>query len=135
MDTVNEDQIRKHFDFQTRSTHANVARYEGFKSNGKIGTIENDSLKQSILAYYQQTIPAVNDIEEVVNKIQDRLMDAEITKAEKMSMRAFAKSFKALGYLEVTRENLGPAILTYADAEAQAMKIIGMIDLYLKRKD
>src|SRR5580692_11151723 len=69
VDTVNERRIAGHFYFQMRNTHANVGRYEGYKSNGKIGTIENDSLKQAILAYYQQTMPGVNDIEDIVNKI------------------------------------------------------------------
>jgi Family of unknown function (DUF6090) len=80
VDTVSERQINRRFEYQMRTTHSNIARYEGFKSNGKIGTIENDSLKQAILAYYQQTIPAVHDIEDIVNKLQDKLMDAQITK-------------------------------------------------------
>jgi hypothetical protein len=67
-----------------------------------------------------------------VNKIQEKLMDAQFTKEEKMSMRAFAKSFKAFAYLQVARQNLGPAIGIYADAEAQATQIIRMIDQYLK---
>jgi hypothetical protein len=135
VDTVSEHRINANFNYQMRSTHANIARYEGFKSNGKIGTIENDSLKQAILAYYQQTIPAVNDIEDIVNKLQDRLMDAQFTKDEKMSIRAFAKSFKARAYVEITVENLGPAIQTYADAEAKAKDIIHKIDSYLKAQE
>jgi len=31
-----------------------MGRYEGFKSSGKLETIEDDSLKQKILSYYQQ---------------------------------------------------------------------------------
>jgi hypothetical protein len=135
VDTVSERRINAHFNYQMRSTHANIARYEGFKSNGKIGTIDDDSLKQAILAYYQQTIPGVNDIEDIVNKLQDRLMDAQFTKGDQMSIRAFAKSFKAQAYLEITQENLGPAIQTYAEAEAKAQDIIKMIDPYLKARE
>jgi hypothetical protein len=36
----------------------NNANYEGFKSNGKIGNIENDELRMAILGYYQQDAPA-----------------------------------------------------------------------------
>ena len=78
VDTIGEQVIANHLDFENRTTHANVARYEGFKSNGKIGSIDDDSLRQAILLYYQQTVPAVNDEEEVVNTFQTRLMEAEI---------------------------------------------------------
>jgi hypothetical protein len=135
VDTTGEQRIANLLDYENRTLHANVARYEGFKSNGKIGTIEDDSLKQVILAYYQQTIPAVNDGEELVNKIQEKLMDAQFNKDEKMSMRAFAKSFKANAYLQVARQNLGPAIDLYTEAEKQAKQIIGRIDSYLKTRE
>src|ERR1700743_534302 len=56
IDTASDHLITHYLDFSFTLTHANVGRYEGFKSSGKIGTIENDSLKQDILEYYQQTI-------------------------------------------------------------------------------
>ena len=56
IDTVSVRTISDHLQFEVRTTHANIGRYEGFKSGGKIGTIEDDSLKQNILVYYQQTI-------------------------------------------------------------------------------
>ncbi len=46
-------------DLRLLSINFNNARYEGFKSSGKIGTIENNKLKNSILSYYQQTIPYI----------------------------------------------------------------------------
>lgn len=62
-------------------------------------------------------IPAVNDVEDLVNKVKEKLMDAEFDKDAKMSMRAFAKSFKANAYLQVARQ------------------IMGMIDGYLKSRE
>ena len=56
IDTVSQKIISHHLYFDLRVTHPNIARYEGFKSSGKIGTIENDSLKQNILVYYQQHV-------------------------------------------------------------------------------
>jgi hypothetical protein len=133
IDSISEQVIANHLDFENRTTHANVARYEGFKSNGKIGSIEDDSLKQAILLYYQQTIPAVNDQEEMVNSFQVRMMEAEIDRNEAQSMRVLAKSFKVRALLEFTRQNIGPAIQQYSGAQEQARGIIKMIDVYLKK--
>jgi len=134
VDTIGEQIIANHLDFENRATHANVARYEGFKSNGKIGSIEDDSLRQAILLYYQQTVPTVNDEEELVNKLQNRLMEAEIDRNEAQSVRVFVKSFKVRALLEFTRQNIGPAIQEYSDAAGQARGIINLIDLYLKKR-
>ncbi len=54
---VNDSIIGPHTDVISFSTYYNSGRYEGFKSSGKVGTIENDKLKNNILIYYQQTIP------------------------------------------------------------------------------
>src|ERR1700749_918518 len=49
IDRVPDSVIAQHFNYQLMSTPPNDARYEGFKSSGKLGTIESDSLKQAIL--------------------------------------------------------------------------------------
>jgi hypothetical protein len=135
IDTVSEQDIGDHFRFRSLTTFSNIARYDGFKSSGKLGTIENDSLKQAILSYYQQTIPSVNSLEETVNTNQTKLMDAQFDKDEKMTIRAFAKSFKAFAYLSVCRQNLEPAIQLYADAIDEAKGIVKRIDVYLKDRE
>lgn len=38
----------------------NTGRYEGFKSSGKIGYIENDSLQNDILDLYEESIPILS---------------------------------------------------------------------------
>lgn len=134
IDTTNEHVIANHLDFENRFTHANVARYEGFKSNGKIGTIEEDSLKQAILQYYQQTIPAVNDGEEIVNAFQVRLMEAEFDRDATKSMRVLVKSFKVRALLKFTRDNIEPAIQEYGVAQEQAKWIIRRIGAYLQAR-
>ncbi|HLX67898.1 MAG TPA: hypothetical protein VKR41_12905, partial [Puia sp.] len=63
-----------------------------------------------------------------------RLMEAEINRNETLSMRVFAKSFKVRALLEFTRQNIGPAIQEYSDAEGQAKRIIDLIDLYLNKR-
>jgi hypothetical protein len=138
VDTLPEAVIGNHFYFQGRTTHSNIARYEGFKSSGKLGTIEDDSLKQAILAYYQESIPGINDVEELENGLQGKLMDAEFNKDPKMSIREFAKSFRTIAYLDVCVQNLDDKsdglILQYVAAVARAKGIIRKIDDYLKGK-
>jgi uncharacterized protein DUF6090 len=50
-------------------------RYDGFKSSGKIQTIENDSLRNDILQYYQQDIPLLEFTENTFNNNQKRFID------------------------------------------------------------
>jgi len=53
----------------------NNGNYEGFKSSGKIGYIENKKLKKLILDYYQESIPSIEETEKYFNlrlgKIED----------------------------------------------------------------
>ena len=134
VDTTSEAEIAGHFYFQMRVTHFNIARYEGFKSSGKLGTIDNDSLRQAILKYYQQTVASVGDAEEIANSFQNRLMEAQISMPENESYREFAKSKKVRILLEFTLENLPQAAGEYAHAEQQARQIIKAIDLYLHER-
>lgn len=53
----------------------NNGNYEGFKSSGKIGFIENKKLKKLILSYYQESMPSIDETEKFFNirlgKIED----------------------------------------------------------------
>jgi len=53
----------------------NNGNYEGFKSSGKIGFIENKKLKKMILEYYQEAMPSIDETEKYYNlrlsKIED----------------------------------------------------------------
>jgi hypothetical protein len=49
--------------FSLNTFKANDGNYEGFKSSGKIGYIENKELKKSILEYYQEVLPALYDVD------------------------------------------------------------------------
>src|ERR1700761_2021156 len=57
------------------NTQLNNGRYDGFKSSGKIQTIENDSLRNDILTYYEEDAPFVAFAENVFNAQQTRLED------------------------------------------------------------
>lgn len=45
----------------------NNGNYEGFKSSGKIGFIENKKLKKLILKYYQESMPSLDELEKYYN--------------------------------------------------------------------
>src|SRR5262249_44910384 len=45
--------------YNTTALNPNNGRFEGFKSAGKIGFIENDSLQNDIMDLYQENIPSL----------------------------------------------------------------------------
>jgi Tfp pilus assembly protein PilO len=57
------------------NTLVSNGRYEGFKSSGKINTIENQNLRNKILSYYQQTIPQIALVEGSYEKLISRYLD------------------------------------------------------------
>jgi hypothetical protein len=128
IDTVDGKSLSDHLGINLITSHPNVGRYEGFKSSGKVGTIEDDSLKQSILQYYQQTLPAVGDLEVLVNSLQTKILDVELDNGSKASGRDFLKTFKMQTLLKILKENLEAESSAYLDAQGQAKKIISMID-------
>lgn len=69
--------IGPHTSFSLLGTSFNIGRYEGFKSSGKIGTIEDDKLKNKILSYYQQTIPNLISSVNFINAEQLKILDTD----------------------------------------------------------
>jgi hypothetical protein len=57
--SLNPDTIRNYntWIFNTTGLVPNSGRFEGFKSSGKIGTIENKELQDNIMDLYQENIP------------------------------------------------------------------------------
>jgi len=53
----------------------NNGNYEGFKSSGKIGYIENKKLKKLILKYYQESIPSIEETEKYFNQRLGKIED------------------------------------------------------------
>lgn len=58
---LNVDTMRKYNNwiFNTTGLIPNSGRFEGFKSSGKIGTIENKELQNYIMDLYQENIPSL----------------------------------------------------------------------------
>ena len=58
-ESLNPDTIGHYYTwiFNTTGLVPNSGRFEGFKSSGKIGTIENKNLQNNIMDLYQENIP------------------------------------------------------------------------------
>jgi hypothetical protein len=58
---LNKDSLKKYQGYLLNSTGLvpNDGRYQGFKSSGKISTIENGELQNDILDLYQESIPSL----------------------------------------------------------------------------
>jgi hypothetical protein len=128
IDTAADKTISHYLYFDLVVTHAGIGRYEGFKSSGKIGMIENDSLKQQILEYYEQTLPDLTSGENYVNTLQLRILDSEIDKGDKTTLKDFVKSFKIRALLNLGTYNVEGRIRDYDSTMKQANNIIGLID-------
>ena len=61
------DTTKRNFSINYIERMPNNANYEGFKSSGKISTIENKKLKNLILEYYQKTSPSTYSLDDIFN--------------------------------------------------------------------
>jgi Family of unknown function (DUF6090) len=61
LEPLNKDSLRKNQKsfYVTTALSPNDGRFEGFKSAGKIGTIENKELQNDIMDLYQESIPSL----------------------------------------------------------------------------
>ncbi len=109
-------------------THLNIARYDGFKSSGKIETIENDSLKENILVFYQQTLSKITDMEVLLNSIQSKILDLDEEKNKKASIVDFVTASKLQSLFEIGAKNFEVAIQYYDEAIKQSAEIISAIE-------
>ena len=120
--------IHKRLIYDMISTHLNTARYDGFKSSGKIETIMNDSLKEKILFYYQQTISKMTDLEVFLNSWQLKILDLDLNKDEKLPIKDFVTTDKIQSLLGLGSYNFKNSIRNYNETIKEAKAIISEID-------
>lgn len=120
--------IGSHTNIGLLSTNFNAARYEGFKSSGKIGTIENNELKNSILTYYQQTISDLVSRAVFMNSMHTKILDATADTPENLSMNAVFATRKVQSMYNLLEVNYRSAILEYDERIKQNNKLIKEID-------
>lgn len=75
--SMNIDTFEKYqrFIFKITALNPNNGRFEGFKSSGKIATIENEELQNDIMDLFQEDFVALLDYTAVYNSIQRQILD------------------------------------------------------------
>ncbi|WDF59240.1 DUF6090 family protein [Flavobacterium sp. KACC 22758] len=101
LDSIYKSKNKVSFPIHSHGQILNIGNYEGFKSSGKIGYIENEELKQKILNYYQIFVPAVNEVNKMYNDYLFKCFDKEIENADKSEKELYSdpKYKKTLEYL------------------------------------
>jgi hypothetical protein len=125
-DTANKKKLSYSFSTGIITTKISDGDYEGFKSSGKIGYIENKELKKAILKYYQETTPSILELEKAnttqILKIIDYVIE---NNNEGISLFKDVKLKLMLSFYLQESESIKNQ---YIDAIQQAKKIINEID-------
>ena len=127
-DTAIDKEVGRRLYYDLHLTRVNSARYEGFKSSGKMETIDNDSLKQNILEYYQQVMPDISYSETVINSFQTKLLDLQLDKDFTMSTQDFVRKYKVRAILQLGSGNIEGVVKSYEKAIKLAKRIIAQVD-------
>jgi hypothetical protein len=88
LDSLKKTKTNMSIPFFTTAKKTNDGNYEGFKSSGKIGNIENEELKQLIVGYYQQSVPNMNEADKIYLDFVVKIIEYNIENAgqtEKLS--------------------------------------------------
>lgn len=90
LDSIQKSNTVVYFPVRSQGPKINIGNYEGFKSSGKIGYIENEKLKQKILNYYQIYVPAVNEVDKMYNDFLFKCFDKMIENADKSEAKLYS---------------------------------------------
>ncbi len=101
LDSIYKSNNKVNFPIHSHGQTLNIGNYEGFKSSGKIGYIEDEKLKQKILSYYQIFVPAANEVDKLYTDFLFKCFDKEIENADKPEQKLYSdpKYKKTLEYL------------------------------------
>jgi hypothetical protein len=101
LDSIYKSKDIVHFPVYAHGPKINIGNFEGFKSSGKIGYIEDEQLKQNILNYYQRVVPSINEVDKTYNDFLFKCFDRMIDNADKPEEKMYsdAKFKKAVDFL------------------------------------
>ena len=101
LDSIYKSKSKVEFPIYSHGPKMNIGNFEGFKSSGKIGYIEDEKLKQKILNYYQIYVPAINEVDKYYNDFLFKCFDKMIENADKSEQEMYAdpKFKKTLEFL------------------------------------
>lgn len=114
--------------FTLRQT--NVGNFEGFKSSGKIGFLENKKLKKDILEYFIQNIPPLHKIEDDRNENITELLK---TIGNVESRKAVFDSREVKTLINFNLQLSNSLINAYQEDINLAQTIIKQIDIAIKK--
>lgn len=120
---------RKSIDFHASvgTTKISSGNYEGFKSSGKIGYLENKELKKDILKYYTDATPSLIEAEKInASEILDISNFFADNADKEFKNTIISPKLKIL--LENLRETATSSLTLYEDAISLAHQIIAKID-------
>jgi hypothetical protein len=90
LDSIYKSKNKVDFPIYSHGPKMNIGNYEGFKSSGKIGYIEDEKLKQKILNYYQIFVPAINEVDKYYNDFLFKCFDKMIENADKSEQELYS---------------------------------------------
>lgn len=90
LDSIQKSNNKVNFPVYSHGPKINIGNYEGFKSSGKIGYIEDEKLKQQILHYYQRIVPAIDEVDIIYNNYLFKCFDKMIENAEKSEEKLYS---------------------------------------------
>ncbi len=119
LDSIIKAKSNVGFNSTLSTTKINNGNYEGFKSSGKIGLIENKKLKKLILKYYQENAIGLIEVERYTNTTFESLLNfmsdhADLDFKDIVLMPSFKEKLKfhiqlASGQLEGYEESIKAA--------------------------
>lgn len=92
LDSIIKSNGKVYFPVHSQGPKINIGNYEGFKSSGKLGYIEDEKLKQKILNYYQQAVPSINEVDKIYNDFLFKCFDKMIENADKSEQNLYSDS-------------------------------------------
>ena len=107
LDSIYKSNDIVHLPVYSHGQIMNVGNFEGFKSSGKIGYIEDEKLKQKILTYYQLWVPSINEVDKVYNDYLFKCFDKMIDNADKSEVKLYSdpKFKKTIEFLVIIGKN------------------------------
>jgi hypothetical protein len=89
LDSIKANNLNVSFNGKPLIRQTHVAGYEGFKTSGRLGNIENKNLKRKIVEYYEVLMPSLSRAEELYNTNTGKTVDLIMDRASVKGKDAF----------------------------------------------
>lgn len=110
------------------TTIINIGNYEGFKSSGKIGYIEDKNLKKMILKYYQQMAPFLTEMDKTNTAYTYKIYDFITENADEKNPSKILLNPKLKMIISMSTVQMKMSCQMYDIAIKYANEIITQID-------